>query len=410
MPLSNGVALRPKSPRGDVRLIEISDTIAINGVPVSGRELRERVGADADAILRLSYLDAKTLRELSGPVAAEREIRPERESPLEPAAPPAPEPPSRRIHRSSGDRVRIFGDAVVNEGEEVTGQVVAVLGSVRINGEVGNQVVAVLGSVDLGPHAVVHGDVVTVGGQLRRAAGSQINGAVTEVPLGDVGARINVPMARRMGACLRVQAAFVRSRASSARPSVSSCSRSSRASRSSSRGGAVEGSAQRVTDDPVKTTLVGLAAWVLLVPLFVLTAIVLAISLIGIPLLVLLPFAVVVVLVMAVVGFSGTAYAVGQWARRRFGIATTSGFADICLGILIILLPLLRRPRRGAGRLDAQPGRLPAGGDRSGRGVPRMGQRVRRRAHQYVLALAGDARRALGAADAVIGALSVKKC
>ncbi len=55
----------------------------------------------------------------------------------------------------------------------------------------------------------------------------------------------------------------------------------------------------------------------------------------------LLPFAVVVLLLMSVVGFSGTAYAVGQWARRRFGIATTSGFADICLGILIILLPLL---------------------------------------------------------------------
>jgi hypothetical protein len=54
-----------------------------------------------------------------------------------------------------------------------------------------------------------------------------------------------------------------------------------------------------------------------------------------------LPFAVVVLLVMAVVGFSGTAYAIGQWARRRFGIATMSGFADICLGILIIILPLL---------------------------------------------------------------------
>ena len=67
VPLSGGVALRPKSPRGDVRLIEISDTIAINGVPVSGRELRERVGADADAILRLSYLDAKALRELFVP-------------------------------------------------------------------------------------------------------------------------------------------------------------------------------------------------------------------------------------------------------------------------------------------------------------------------------------------------------
>jgi hypothetical protein len=340
VPLSNGVGLRPKSPRGDVRLIEISDTIAINGVPVSGRELRERVGADADAILQLSYLDAKTLRELSGPVAAEREIRPERESPLPPSAPPVPEPPPRRVHRSSGDRVRIFGDAVVDEGEEVTGQVVAVLGSVVINGEVGNQVVAVLGSVDLGPHAVVHGDVVTVGGQLRRAAGSQINGAVTEVSLGDVGARIHVPWLDGWGPVyvsggFRPVARLIGTTFRFVLLALVACLALVVARR------AVEGSAQRVTDDPVKTTLVGLAAWVLLVPLFVLTAIVLAVSLVGIPLLVLLPFGVVVVLLMAVVGFSGTAYAVGQWARRRFGIATTSGFADICLGILIILLPLL---------------------------------------------------------------------
>ena len=64
VPLSGGVALTPKSPRGDVRLIEISDTIAINGVAVSGRELREKVGADADSILRLSYLDRNDLRKL----------------------------------------------------------------------------------------------------------------------------------------------------------------------------------------------------------------------------------------------------------------------------------------------------------------------------------------------------------
>jgi hypothetical protein len=340
VPLSDGVALRPKTPRGDVRLIEISDTIAINGVPLSGRELRERVGADADAILRLSYLDAKTLGELFGPVAAEREMRPEKETPVEPAVPPTPEPPSRRTRRSGGDRVRIFGDAVVNESEEVTGQVVAVLGSVRINGEVGDQVVAVLGSVDLGPHAVVHGDVVTVGGRLRRASGSQINGAITEVSLGDLGARINAPwldgwgpvyvfggfrpVARLIGTTFRFVLlalvgglAFVVAR----------------------RG--VEGSAQRVADDPVKTTLVGLVAWVLFVPIVVLTAVVLAISLIGIPLLLLLPFAVLGLLVMSVVGFTGTAYAVGQWARRRAGIATMPAFTEICLGMLLILLPLL---------------------------------------------------------------------
>jgi hypothetical protein len=338
--LSGGVAFRPKAPRGDVRLIEISDTIAINGVPVSGRELRERVGADADAILRVSYLDATALRELFGPVAPEREVRPERETPLESVAPPVRERSSRRTRRSGGDRVRIFGDAVVNEGEEVSGQVVAVLGSVRINGEVGDQVVAVLGSVDLGPHAVVNGDVVTVGGQLRRAPGSQINGAITEVSLGDVGARINLPwfdawgpvyvfdgfgpVARLFGTTFRlVLLALVACLALViARP-------------------AVEGSAQRVVDDPVKATLVGLVAWVLFVPLFALTAIVLTVSFVGIPLLLLLPFAVVALLAMAVVGFTGTAYAVGQWARRRFGIASISGFADICLGIVVIILPLM---------------------------------------------------------------------
>jgi hypothetical protein len=340
VPLSGGVALRPKTPQGDVRLIEISDTIVINGVPVTGRELRERVGTDADAILQLSYLEVDALGELFRPVAAEREIRPEREAPVGPAVPPAPEPSSRRTHRSGGDRVRIFGDAVVNEDEEVTGQVVAVLGSARIDGEVGDQVVAVLGSVDLGPHAVVHGDVVAVGGRLRKASGSQINGAITEVSWGDLGARINMPwldgwgpvyvfdgfgpVARLIGTTFRfVLLALV------------ACLALVVARRG------VEGSAQRVTDDPVKTTMVGLVAWVLLLPLFVLTAIVLAISLIGIPLLLLLPFALVVLLVMSVVGFSGTAYAVGLWTRRRFGIATMSGFADICLGLLIILLPLL---------------------------------------------------------------------
>ena len=338
VPLSRGVALRPKSPRGDVRLIEISDTIAINGVPVSGRELRERVGADADAILRLSYLDAKALRELFGPVAAEREIQPDREAPLPPEAPPAPSP--RRGRRSGGDRVRVFGDVVVDEGEQVSGQVVAVLGSVRIDGEVSNQVVAVLGSVDLGPHAIVRGDVVTVGGRLRRAPGSQVEGAVTEVPLSDVGARVHAPWVDRWGPLYMfggfgTVTRLVGTTFRFVLLSLVACLALVVARR------AVEGSAQRVTDDPVKSTLVGLVAWVLLVPMFVLTAIVLAVSLVGIPLLVLLPFAVVAVLVMAVVGFSGTSFAVGQWVRRRFGIATTSGFADICLGILVILLPLL---------------------------------------------------------------------
>ena len=75
--------------------------------------------------------------------------------------------------------------------------------------------------------------------------------------------------------------------------------------------------------------------------MFAFIAFVLAISFIGIPLLLLMPFAVLFLLLMAVVGFSGTASAIGQWTRRRFGVGTPSGFADVCLGILVILLPLM---------------------------------------------------------------------
>ena len=228
---------------------------------------------------------------------------------------------------------------VVNEGEEVTGQVVAVLGSVRINGEVGDQVVAVLGTVELGPKAVVHGDVVTVGGRLRRAAGARVDGSVTEVALGDMSASVSLPwlngrepfrfggfgpVTRLIGTTFRIVLL-----------ALAACLALVVARR------AVEGAAQRVSDEPIKATLVGFAAWVLFVPMLTLTAIVLSISIVGIPLLILLPFAVLILLLMALVGFSGTVSAIGQWARRRFGMGTSSGFVDVCLGILIVVLPLL---------------------------------------------------------------------
>ncbi len=91
----------------------------------------------------------------------------------------------------------------------------------------------------------------------------------------------------------------------------------------------------------MRATLVGFVAWALILPVFLLVGMVLAISVVGIPLLILLPFALLFLMMMALVGFSGTAAAVGQWTRRRFGMANVSAFADLCLGILIILLPVL---------------------------------------------------------------------
>ena len=66
--LSDGVGLRPKSRAGDVRLIEVTaGAVLVNGSAVTGRELRDRLGDDAEPVLRLSYLSAGDLKTFAAP-------------------------------------------------------------------------------------------------------------------------------------------------------------------------------------------------------------------------------------------------------------------------------------------------------------------------------------------------------
>jgi hypothetical protein len=334
VPIADGIALTPKVRNADVRLIEIADVISINGTTVSGRELRDRVGDDADDILKLSYLDASSRRTLFATSAPA-------ESPQAEVSSESSRRSPRRAERSHGDRVRVFGDVTVREGEEVSGQVVAVLGSVRVNGDVGSDVVSVLGSVDLGEKAVVHGDVVSVGGRVNRTPGAQVRGGVTEVSLSDMDWRVHgapflgglgvLSLFGGLGAVPRLVGTTFRLLLLMLFASMAMILAR----------GSVEGSAHRVGDNPVKAALVGLAAELLFVPVLVLTCIVLAITIIGIPLLFLVPFAVLFLMLLALAGFTGTALAIGQWARRRFGLGSAPGFPDIWIGILIILLPTL---------------------------------------------------------------------
>lgn len=252
----------------------------------------------------------------------------------------------RRDRRSHGDRVRIFGDVTVGVEEEVGGQAVAVLGSAYVNGVVDDQVVAVLGSVHLGPKAVVRGDVVSVGGSVRREPGAQVRGSVTEVALGDSGFRVHRPdldwfsgfgpfgmwfggfgaTARLIGTLFRMGLLLILAGivlVLARRP--------------------VENAAARVVDNPAKATLVGLAALLLVGPVLLLTSLVLAITVVGIPLIFLLvPFALLALVVFGVVGFTSVALAVGQATRRRFlGATAPSTGVDVATGIFVVLLPLL---------------------------------------------------------------------
>jgi hypothetical protein len=343
VPLTEGVGLRPKSPTRDIRLIEVNnDAILVNGAPVTGRELRDLLGDDAAAVLQLSYLNPDQRKAMLEPDDARERPEAEPPPPLERPSPPvSPEPPPGADGRRSsvGDRVRILGDVAVRGSESVGGQVVAVIGSVRVDGEVRDQVVAVLGSVDLGPKAIVRGDVVSIGGRVRRAEGAHIGGSVTEVAIAEPNVHLNFEplfgwgggffngfnaVPRLIGSTFRLMLLVLLASLALvvARPTV-------------------EASAQRVSDSPVQATLVGIAAQILLVPALVLTAIVFAISIIGIPLLLLLPVVVLLLLLLALAGFSGTVYAVGQWMRRRLGANAAPPIVDIFLGVVVILLPVL---------------------------------------------------------------------
>ena len=72
--------------------------------------------------------------------------------------------------------VRIWSDAHVPAGDVVDGDVVAVFGSVTVEGAVSRDLVAVFGSVHLTPGARVEGDVVSIGGVLDQSEGATIRG------------------------------------------------------------------------------------------------------------------------------------------------------------------------------------------------------------------------------------------
>ena len=79
--------------------------------------------------------------------------------------------------------VSIIGDTRVTGGT-VGDVAVAVLGTTHVNGHVKGQVVAVLGNIELGPEAVVDGEMVCIGGEVIRDAKAVVHGSVQHVAIG----------------------------------------------------------------------------------------------------------------------------------------------------------------------------------------------------------------------------------
>jgi hypothetical protein len=362
--LDESILLRPRDAASEVRSIEITeaDELLINGREADRARLDELLGGDAALVRELFDLDAVDRREALG-FWSDRPSR--RRTARSNAGRVEVDVPVGvghvRVRGSGDDRVSVGRSIRLAEGEsagqvvcvgcsveiagETSGDAVAVGGSVRVTGTVGGSAVAIGGSVSVEDGALVEGDGVSVGGGTETIGSGEIAGEVVNVGIGgpwvgdwgrgswafpwgafsDFGRLVTALIRTGVLALLAVLGVLI------ARPGV-------------------EVAAARIAAEPWKAAFAGLLAQLLFLPLLVLVCVVLAVSIIGIPLLVLVPFALLALAVANFLGFVGVARVLGAGAERRFGWTASSVALSVVVGVVLIQAVSL------AGRAVSLPG------------------------------------------------------
>jgi hypothetical protein len=320
--LQRGVALVPRQAGSSIRLIQIEGgVVTVDGQALTGAQLRDRLGRDADLIVQASYLTPQQQRELAGAASGVTAVAP---------APTGTAEAVVRTAVSRGDRVR-FGESLrIAANERVEGDVVVFGGSADVDGEITEDLVVFGGSLRLGPQAVVRGEVTVMGGSLDRAPGAQIFGRINEVTggpwmfrrgwrwsnlFGSFWSRVGSLAATVLRLTLFVLLGFV----------IVAFGRN-----------AIEQVAARTAATPLRSGLIGLLAEVLFLPVLIITCVVLAVSIVGIPLLALVPFAVLLLMLVMLVGFVGLAFHVGRRLAATLGWVEPGPYAALAIGVVTI--------------------------------------------------------------------------
>jgi hypothetical protein len=346
IPVQGGLLLVPRRATAGMKGVEVirDGAIAIDGQIVSGADLQNRLGTDADAVLQLSYLretdraalfQAQIAAQGTAGAPGEPIERGDRANGRTPGAAGAAKsrtsvpdttgaqgaagansPWTEVMPIARGDRVRIGGDAVVEESEQVS-SVTAVLGTAIINGLVSHDVIAVAGDVRLGPKAVVRGTVTTIGGVLRSDAGARIDGQVTELSLGSTNLRVWFPQSPgRDWADFNIgvtpdwpriaRVTFIIGMLMSG-VWLALC-----AGALVIAPGAVTRTREHIGTSPLAALAAGVATQLLFAPVMVILVMVLSLSIIGIPLIAVVPLAMFAVFLATIVGSTAVLTAIGE--------------------------------------------------------------------------------------------------
>jgi hypothetical protein len=97
----------------------------------------------------------------------------------------------------------------------------------------------------------------------------------------------------------------------------------------------------RAVEEPVKAGLVGLLIQLLFLPALCVTIIVMVVTIIGIPLLLLVPVALLAFILLLLIGFAAVVYDVGRLISTRFGWEARNPYLIAAAGIAVVLSPVL---------------------------------------------------------------------
>jgi hypothetical protein len=238
----------------------------------------------------------------------------------------------RRSVRVIGEDIVQFGDdIIVEEGEVVEGDVVAILGSIVVDGMVEGDVVAVGGELTIGPRGEIDGDAVAVGAGVTKEPGAKVRGETVSIGTGSGFNPTICPMFTgsffsRGGRLLIliiwtvmlivlgliIMAVFRRG---------------------------VENVCERARKEAFKMGLFGLLGWLLFLPVVA----IFAITIIGIPVAILVVLAFFLALLF---GFIGVSYAIGNRLGNGHGrsIYMSMAIGVVALYGLLILAGLIGLP------------------------------------------------------------------
>jgi len=367
--LSDGFLYEPLPDYSDLPIVEISSgELWVNGAPATADALAS-LGEFEDVFRTVAEREGVDLERLGAEVGSGAEAVEETTLPESPEAPEAPEAP-RRVHKD--DQVVVGGNLVVEENVvardvvvfggqlevrgEVNGDAAVIGGSAEIDGRVSGDVAIVGGSAEIGPNARILGDVETVGGSVDVHEDAVIEGEINEVSFGagiqigrwvedyakgatggdgvraDGDVEIDFkPEKRRSGFMYGlsriVRSIFLFLFLCLVSGLVLLFLRNP-----------IDRIGEQARLEPAKSGLVGLVTWILLAPLLFITVLILVISVIGIPLLVLLPFVLVGFALLVFVGFVAVALEIGRFLQSRFDLNIASPFALLVLGLFVIEL------------------------------------------------------------------------